>query len=204
MRILRLLSFVLTICLPALFVALLTFHSQMLPTDLVMSIIAAREGVPIPVVLECFTLLLVFEIIRETGIRVPASIGQPLSIVGALVLGDAAISAKDVSAPMVIIVAMAALAGLMIQNLKSTIIVYRFLLLIAAAVFGLYGFLLLLMFMIFHLFSLTSFSVPYASFSPLNKFEYQKDIVIRAPWWKMINRPISPNKKRQKIDIREN
>ena len=200
MRTLRILCFLLTICLPAIFVALLTFHSQMLPTDLVMSIIAAREGVPIPAVLECLLLLLVFEIIRETGIRVPASIGQPLSIVGALVLGDAAINAKYVSAPMVIIVAMACLAGLMVQNLKSSILVYRIVFLLAASIFGIYGFLFVFIFMSFHVLGLNSFSVPYASYSPLNKFEYQKDVVFRAPWWKMINRSTSPNRRRQKID----
>lgn len=182
MRILRIACFFLTICLPGLFVALLTYHSQMLPTDFILSLIAAREGVPFPAIIECFGLLGVFEILRETGVRVSSAVGQPLSIVGALVLGEAAISAKYVSAPMVIIVAMACLTGLMLQKIKGAVIVYRLLILFSSAFLGLYGFLFAVAGLFFHLLTIRSFGVQYFGYSPIPTPRGQRDIFIRPPF----------------------
>lgn len=201
MRFLRIFSFLLTVTLPGLYVALLTFHSKMVPTDLVISIVSAREGVPFPVIIECLGLLLVFEILRETGVRVPSSIiGQPLSIVGALVLGDAAIRAKYVSAPMVIIVAMTCLMGLMIQNLKSSSIFYRLFILICSSILGIYGLLFAVMIMIFHLLSIKSFGVNYLNVDWFSSPQEKKDILSRGQWWTMLQRPkvLTKNATRQK------
>lgn len=96
-RMLRFLSFIITILLPAAYVAILTFHQEMIPSPLLFSISAAREGIPLPTVIETLGLLVVFEIMREVGMRVPIQIGQALSILGALVLGTAALIMRNIS-----------------------------------------------------------------------------------------------------------
>lgn len=189
MRVLRIFCYVAAVGLPGFFVALLAFHGYMLPTELVTSFISARQGVPFPSVVECAVLLLAFEILRETALRVPESIGQPLSIVGALVLGDAAISARYTSAPMLIAVAVACLAGLMVQDLKNSILFYRILFLVFSAVLGFYGFLLAVFIMTARLFSMKSFGVDYFSYEPFSSLAVNKDYVVRAPWWAMVTFP---------------
>lgn len=193
MRMIRIACFFLSICLPGLFVALLTFHSQMMPTDFILSLIGAREGVPFPVIVESLGLLAVFEILRETGVRVSSAVGQPLSIVGALVLGDAAISAKYVSAPTVIIIAMACLSGLMLQKIKGVVVVYRILILFASAFLGLYGFLFAVSGMFFHLLTIKSFGVKYVGFSPITLPRSPRDLFVRLPFW--VKKPNGQNKK---------
>ncbi|MBV1821320.1 spore germination protein, partial [Bacteroidales bacterium MSK.15.36] len=96
-RFLRIIAFILTITIPAIYVAFTTFHKEMIPTKLTFSIYLAREGVPLPTAVEAILMLITFEIIREAGIRLPKHIGSTISIVGALVLGDAAVNAKFVS-----------------------------------------------------------------------------------------------------------
>lgn len=189
MRILRIFSFFAAIMIPGLFVALIAFHNYMLPTELTLSFISARQGVPFPAVAECIILLLAFEIIRETAQRVPDSIGQPLSIVGALVLGDAAISARYASAPMLIVVALSCLAGLMIQNMKNPILFFRIFFLVLSAVLGLYGFLLAFLVFFVHLLSLESFGVEYFDYNIFKSPQAQKDYLMRAPWWFMLTFP---------------
>ena len=200
MRVLRIVCYFMAVSLPGLFVALIAFHSYMLPTELVMSFISARQGVPFPSIIECSSLLFAFEILRETALRVPESIGQPLSIVGALVLGDAAISARYTSAPMLIAVAVSCLAGLMVQNTKNSILFYRLLFLAFSSVLGAYGFLLALFIMTAHLFSLKSFGTDYFSYSPFSSPLKNKDYIVRAPWWAMVTFPedITAQKYRQK------
>lgn len=109
-RIIRIISFLITVSVPALYLALITFHQELIPTDLLISISAARQGIPFPTIIEALSLLIVFEILRETGTRMPTYIGQALSIVGALVLGTAAVDARLVSAPMVIIIGLSGTA----------------------------------------------------------------------------------------------
>ena len=106
-RILRILGFLITISAPAVYVALIAFHPEMIPTSLMLSIAAAISKVPFPTVVECVGMLFIFEVLRETGIRTPNKIGQALSIVGALIVGQAAVEARIVSAPVVIVVALA-------------------------------------------------------------------------------------------------
>lgn len=199
-RILRIISFFLTVFLPGAFVAILTYHTQIIPIELLLSIIATREGVPFSTVVECALLILVFEIIREAGIRVPSSVSQPLSIVGAIVLGDAAVNARFVSSTMVIIVAMTALCGLMNTRLKSAVIVFRLAILLLGTLLGLYGVILSFLFMCIMILGMESFGVKYTDYSIFESRQNKKDIFIRALWSKMITRPrkISKNKIRQR------
>jgi spore germination protein KA len=124
-RILRIMAFFIATSIPAIYIALVDFHQEMLPTPLLISISAARQGVPFPTVVEAICMLAVFELLRESGSRMPTMMGQALSIVGSLVIGQAAVEAKIVSAPIIIIAAASGIAGLMIPRLKGAIILLR-------------------------------------------------------------------------------
>jgi spore germination protein KA len=188
-RMLRILGFIISISIPAVYVALLTFHQEMVPTPLLLSISAARQGVPFPTIVETILLLLIFEILRETGIRMPSNIGQALSIVGALVLGQASVEAKIVSASVVIVVATTGITGLMIPKIKSVTIIMRGILLLLSAFIGLYGFTFGIVCILLHLCQLRSFGVPYLT--PVISYDPESyvDTAIRMPWWYMKFRP---------------
>lgn len=188
-RFLRILGFFLSISVPAVYVAFITFHRELIPTNLALSIMQAHQGVPFPTILECIIMLVIFEIIRETGIRMPSNIGQALSVVGALVIGQAAVDAKFISAPMVIVVAVTAITGLINPKLKGATVILRFTCLFAAAFVGLYGYAFIIILMLSHLFSLDSFGVIYTSNLSSYHFQEVKDDVFRAPWKFMKKRP---------------
>lgn len=188
-RLLRILSFIISLCLPADYVAMVAYHQEMLPTPLLESILASRQGVPFPTALETVLMLVVFELLRESGARMEGNMGQTLSILGALVIGQAAVDAKIVSAPIIIVVALSGITGLMVPRLKGYIIVHRFVLLAFACTLGLYGLLLGILFLLAGLYSAMSFGIPVMADSYSAGFQDQKDILIRAPWPKMIKRP---------------
>lgn len=188
-RMLRVLSFFITILLPAFYVAILTFHQEMIPSPLLFSLSAAREGIPFPTVIETLGLLVVFEILREVGMRVPMQIGQSLSILGALVLGTAAVEARIVSSSVIIVIALTGLSGIMSIRIKGPAIVIRFILVFLAGFLGLYGMLWGVMALTLHLCSLRSFGVPFLmSFTSLQPRDI-RDTVIRAPLRFLKRRP---------------
>lgn len=198
-RILRYISFFITTSIPAIYLALTTFHQEMLPTPLLMSISMARQDVPFPTFLELLLMLIVFELLRESGARMPGLFGQALSIVGALVIGQAAVQAKIVSAPIIIIVALAGITGLMVPRIKGLMIFLRFGLMLCSMILGLYGYLFGILAVLTHLFSLKSFGIPIMTSSYTKTWQDKKDIIIRAPWWYMLHRPklLSRNQVRQ-------
>lgn len=189
-RFLRIIGFLISITVPALYVAFTTYHREMIPTNLALSIMEARQGIPFPTVLECAIMLVIFEIIREAGLRMPSNIGQALSIVGALVIGQAAVEARFISAPMVIIVAVTAITGLMNVKLKGATVILRFLFLFAAAFLGIFGLSFALVGLLEHIFSLSSFGVVYTSQVSSFKLSEIKDNIFRAPWQNMKTRPV--------------
>lgn len=189
-RMLRIIGFILSTSVPSIYVAIVTFHKEMIPTPLALSIAQSSQGVPFPTIVECALMLLVFEIIREAGIRMPSNIGQALSIVGALVIGQAAVEAKFISAPMVIIVAITAITGLINPKTKGISIILRFSFLIATFLLGFYGYFFSLFALLIHIFSLRSFGVEYTSQLTSFKGQEMKDNFLRAPWWKMKTRPV--------------
>lgn len=188
-RVLRLMAFIITVASPGIYVAVLTFHQEMIPTPLLMSLSAAREGIPFPTIVETLGMLLIFEILREAGIRMPSHIGQSLSILGALVLGTAAVDARIVSASVIILVALSGLTGLITPKIKGPAIVLRLILTLLSGFLGLYGFVFGVMGAVLHLCSIRSFGVPYMmSFTSLNPGDL-KDTVVRTPLWFMKTRP---------------
>lgn len=199
-RLLRALAPILAISIPAVFLAVVTFHQETLPTQLLLSISASRQGVPFPTSLSLFMMLIIFDILREAGTRMPAAIGQAVNIVGTLILGQAAVEAKLVSAPVIIITALSGILTMMNSSLIGATIILRFFLLLAASILGIYGYLFGIIVIILHLLNIRSFGVPYMlNISTIKNHNYQ-DTWIRAPWWSMILRPkiiAAKNLKRQ-------
>ena len=203
LRLLRFFCFFLALLTPSAYIAVTTFHQEMLPTLLLVNLAAQREGVPFPAVVEAILMELTFEILREAGVRMPRAVGAAISIVGALVLGQAAVEAGIVSAAMVIIVSLTAIASFVCPSfdMAISIRILRFAFMLLAATFGLYGIVIGLIIMVAHLASLRSFGIPYLSpMAPFNASD-QKDVLIRVPLWSMLSRPRLIN---QKDIIREN
>jgi spore germination protein KA len=188
-RLLRTLSAIMAFTIPAIFLAIVTHHHEMLPTPLLLSISAAREGVPVPTALSLFTMLIIFDIVREAGIRMPEPIGQAISIVGTLVLGQAAVDAKLVSAPVIIITALTGILTLLNKNLITSTIMLRLIFLTATGFYGIYGFIFAFIILILNLMGMRSFGVPYMMGTGNIKNGDGQDIWVRAPWWTMTLRP---------------
>lgn len=198
-RFLRYVSFFLTVSLPALYLALLTHHTRLLPTYLLLSAAESRAGVPFSSFVECLGLILVLEILGETGARMPQGLGHTLSIVGGLVVGQAAVEARLVSAPMLIVVALSGIAGLMVPRLRGAVLYTRLGMVLLAAVLGLPGCFLGLTVIAVRLTGLSSYGVPYLL--PLEHPDLQglKDTAWRLPWRFMRTRPaFSRNRVRQR------
>lgn len=183
-RLIRFIASFIAFVTPALYIALVSFHPEMIPTQLALSIAATREGIPFPSFVEALVMEISLELLREAGIRLPGPIGQTIGIVGGLVIGDAAVRAGIVSPIMVIVVALTAIAGFIIPtySLSFGLRITRFFLMIFASILGLYGLTIGLLLVLGHLATLTSFGVSYLS--PWAPFDYQdiKDSIIRAPW----------------------
>ncbi len=198
-RIFRALSLFLTLLVPSTYIALTTFHHEMIPTPLLISIAAQREGVPFPAFVESILMELVFEVLREAGIRMPRAIGSAISIVGALVLGQAAVQAGIISALLVITVSITAIASFAIPNysMSNSIRYLRFILMILSATFGLYGIYIGLIVLVLHLSKLKSFGVPYLAPMAPKIANGNKDTFLRFPLWKMRYRPIASSKTKE-------
>ena len=198
-RILRYLCFFLSISLPALYVAMTVFHRRLLPTAFLISLTEARVSVPFSSVAECVGLITVFEILKEAGVRTQQGLGTALSIVGGLVVGQAAVEARIVSAPMLIVVALSGIAGLMVPRLRAAVFYLRYFLVALSATLGLYGCLLGILFVIASIVSKKSFGFDASSALASLRLEAYKDTLIRAPWRRMRARPpISENEVRMK------
>ena len=189
-RMLRYISFFLAISIPAIFIAVSSFHRELLPTALAISVSSHRGGVPFAPLTECLIMIFVFEILKEAGIRMPQSLGHALSVVGGLVVGQAAVEARIISTPMLIVIALSGIAGLMIPRLKGAVFYLRLIFVIMSALFGLFGYFVSTAIMVMHIISLNSLGVDYTA--SLRKADLQsvKDSLGRAPWEYMIRRPV--------------
>jgi len=184
-RLLRMIGLLFTITVPAFYIAIVAFHREMMPTQLLINIAAERQNAPLPAVAEAFVMIIIFDILRETGVRMPSNIGQALSIVGALVIGQSAVEARLVAAPMIIVVAFTGITALLVPKLNAPIIYLRLGLLFIAAMFGFYGLVAGLSLIAVHIISLRSFGVPQISLTGNLQYQEVKDTFFRAPWWQM-------------------
>jgi spore germination protein KA len=188
-RLLRFTAFLISVLAPALYVALTSFHQELIPTPLLLTMAAAHEGVPFPSVLEAGLMVAAFEILREAGVRLPRPVGQAVSIVGALVIGESAVSAGLIGAPMVIVVSVTAVSSFIVPPQIDSGGILRFMLLILSGVMGGFGIAMGLIAVFIHLASLRSFGTTYLSaLAPFNA-EDMKDSFVRAPIWKLSKRP---------------
>ncbi|WP_208591522.1 spore germination protein [Gracilibacillus suaedae] len=188
-RFIRMLSLFLTVFTPAVFVAAATFHHEMVPTLLLTTMAAAEERVPFPILLEALIMIIIFELLREAGVRMPRPIGSAVSIVGALVIGESAVQAGLVGAPMVIVVALTAITSFVVTAINNTVIMIRIFLLVLAGTFGFYGLLMGTLFVVAHVCSLRSFGTPYLTpLAPAVLTEW-RDTFARLPLKKLQKKP---------------
>ncbi|NLA84939.1 MAG: spore germination protein [Clostridiales bacterium] len=191
-RSLRWVASFLAVFTPAVYVAVLTYHPGLIPTRLALSIAATREGVPFPSIIEAFLMEITIELLRESGARLPTSIGQTIGIVGGIIIGDAAVNAGLTSPIMVIIVSLTAIASFVIPTYSAAIALrtMRFPFMILAAVLGLYGVIIGFILINIHLVSIKSFGIDFMTPQAPTLFQDLKDFVIRAPARKMRKRPL--------------
>lgn len=194
-RWIRYASAVMALALPAFYLAVTNFHTQILPTSLLLSFAAARQGVPFPAVVEVLLMELSFELLREAGVRLPGAMGNTIGIVGGLIIGQAAVEANLVSPIVVIVVAFTALSSFAIPNeeLATAFRILKFYMIAMAAWLGLFGFLASALSILIHLAKLRSFGIPYLMpyvGAELNDYEDERDSLIRYPLFLMRKRPI--------------
>ena len=183
LRIIRYIAMILTIFLPAFYIAATTYQNQMLPAEIALSIQKAKQNVPFSSASEVLGLLVSFEILIEAGLRLPKTVGTAMSILGGLVVGQSAVEAKLVSPTVVVIVALAGIAGFILpnQDLSSGIRLTRFIMAVLAAIGGFFGMTAGLILLITHLCSLDNYGVAYMSpFVDVEKSNH-KDTLFRFP-----------------------
>lgn len=190
-RWIRALALFLALLAPSFYVAIASIHQEMIPIGLVLRLAATREGAPFPLFLEALLMEVAFEILREAGIRLPRSVGQAVSIVGGLVIGEAAVRAGIASPVTIVVVALTGIASFSLPSygLGISLRVLRFPMLLVSAVMGLPGVTIALLMMITHLASLRSFGAPYLAPLAPSRFSEWKDLLVRVPWWAMGQRP---------------
>jgi spore germination protein KA len=192
LRILRYFCTFAALVLPGFYVAVMSFHQEMIPTKLVVAIIASKRGVPFPSYLEAILMLVALEILLEAGARLPQAVGQTVGIVGALVIGQAAITAHILSPGVVIVVSSAGIAGFVVPNQDLSIAVRtcRMLLVLLTSLAGLFGLSVGLVVILYHLCSIEVFGTPYLS--PAGGAEWKRllsDTIVRQEWYKQNVRP---------------
>ena len=181
-RIIRLIAFIISIFLPAFYISVTTHNPDSIPINILINFIYQRMNVPFPAFMEAIIMILSFEILRESDTRIPSKMGTSVSILGGLVLGDAAVSAGIISPIMIIIIAISAISGLVFTNIEMiySIRYFRIISLLLATFFGLYGVFISLILLITKLCSIDSFGYPYMSpFSPIVK-DQLKDSIIKT------------------------
>lgn len=198
LKLVRILAILLTLLLPGFYVAVTNFHQELLPTELLFAIVASRENIPLPIIFEILVMEISFELIREAGIRVPSPLGPTIGIVGALILGQAAVDANIVSPILIIVVAITAIASFAIPDYSFSFHfrLARFIYIISGYLLGFLGIATCLFFHFLLLVSLSSFGYPYLQpYVPVTK---NYNGLLLSPVWKREHRADFLNTKRPK------
>ncbi|RCX20582.1 GerA spore germination protein [Fontibacillus phaseoli] len=191
LRLLRYMAFIITISFTSLYVSITTYHYEMIPENLLISLTESRSRVPFPPIIEALLMETTIEMLREAGARLPTKIGQTIGIVGGIVIGTAAVEAGFTSNILIISVAMSAIASFVIPSytMSGSIRLIRFGLIILSGMLGNFGFVAGIALLIIHLSKLTSLGAPYTiPAAPLKPVDW-KDIFIRGPFWSFHQRP---------------
>lgn len=180
-RIIRVIAFIISIMLPGIYIALITYNYEIVPPSLLINFAIQKENVPFPTILEALIMNTVFEILHETDLRAPSALGSALSIVGALVLGDAAVKAGLVSPIMVIVIAITAISELIfsINDVSNASKIWRLIFIFLASISGIIGIFIGIILLITELTSIDSYGYPYMyPTSPFNKLDEENNIVL--------------------------
>lgn len=192
-RLTRFFGLIITVFLPGFYVALTTYNLEMIPFTLVMTIAGNKEAVPLPAYIEILVLILLFELLREAGVRLPRALSGTIGIVGGIILGDAAIQAGLVSTDSLIVVAASAVSSMVAPITSGSMLIWMLQIpvLFASVFWGLFGFIFISIIILTYLCSLSSFGVPY--FAPVAPFFWEdfKDALFLLPRWLLIERPKS-------------
>lgn len=206
-RLIRYVAAFFSMTLPGLYLAVTNFHTQILPTSLLLSFWENRIGVPFPEVIEVILMELSFELLREAGIRLPGALGNTIGIVGGLIIGQAAVDANLVSPIVVIVVAFTALCSFAVPNeeFAFSFRILKFYMIVLSAWLGYFGFLVGILTVLIHVTRLRSFGIPYMTpfvGAELNNYADMGDSIIRKPLRKLTKRPVYAQKG-QKIKLRK-
>ncbi|WP_157256852.1 spore germination protein [Paenibacillus sp. Soil750] len=190
-RLSRLVALVFSLIFPSLYVALISFNPELIPTEFAVAVAGGRAGVPFPSVIEVLIMEISMEVLREATLRLPQQVGGALSIVGVLVVGQAAVAAGFISPITVVIIALTTIGSFATPayNAALALRLLRFPLVILSGIFGLYGVMIGLILIANHMLSLRSFGVPYLSPIVPGNFQGMKDTLARLPLWSMPKRP---------------
>lgn len=190
-RLIRYTSILITIYLPGLYISLVTYHTGLLPTRMAISIAGSRLNVPFPPFVEAFNMIFTIELIREAGLRLPKPIGQTIGFVGGVVIGQVAVQGQIVSALMVIVVSITALASFTVPSyaFNFPLRIIRIAAMLSAAVLGMYGVIMVFLLVIGHLMRLKSFGQDYIIPIMAQPGQDLKDTVIRVPTLFLKRRP---------------
>jgi spore germination protein KA len=192
-RWLRYIAFLLTILLPGFFVAMSNFNPELFPTTILFNIISAEQKTPFTILTECILVVLIYEIMKEAGLRLPSVVGHAVSIIGGLVLGDIVISVGLISAPIVLIIALSAISGFIVPDLYPSIATLRFAFILAGGFFGMFGITALSVIVLFKVCAMSSYGVPYMA--PLTPFTLSamRDYFVRQCWRKLAKYDVNIN-----------
>lgn len=193
-RILKYFSFMLAVFLPGLYTAFAQFHPEYFPAGLLIKTAESLAQTPLPVTLEVLLITFVYEIMREAGLRIPKPLGHAVSIVGALVIGESAVSAGIICSSTLMVVATAAICSYVTSSLYPQITVLRFTFIISGGILGLWGVILAAVFALVNMCSKTSVGVPYMSSLAPFSLKRMRDVFIRADWKRLSGHTIKVHK----------
>ena len=181
-RTVRLVAYFITLFLPGAYVAVASYHPELLPSALILNLAAAEQTAPYSLMAECLLIHFMYEILREAGIRLPRPIGHAIGVVGGIVIGDITVNAGLVGAPMVLIVALSGLCSFVVPALYERTVLLRFIYILAGGIFGLFGLMLAAGVIIIKMCSLNTYGVPYMA--PISPFSPRssRDMLVRAGW----------------------
>jgi len=184
-RVLKMISFLFSVFLPGVYVAVCTFHQEIIPETMIFGITGQESRTPLPIMIEALFIHLVYEIVREAGLRMPKTVGHAISIVGALVIGESAVSAGIVSAPMVIVVGLTAVSAFVVSTLYEPVAVLRFAFIVIGGLSGIYGIMLMFAVVLINAAAINPYGIPFTSPVAPTKIGAWRDFILRLDWRRM-------------------
>ena len=184
-RVLKMISFLFSVFLPGVYVAVCTFHQEIIPETMIFGITGQESRTPLPIMIEALFIHLVYEIVREAGLRMPKTVGHAISIVGALVIGESAVSAGIVSAPMVIVVGLTAVSSFVVSTLYEPVAVLRFAFIVIGGLSGIYGIMLMFAVVLISAAAINPYGIPFTSPVAPTKIGAWRDFILRSDWRRM-------------------